>query len=137
MEESQFDVNALAKKYAENYGITKQGEKESDYNYRSRVSGELKKQGRLIEAHEAFSGRRYDDPNQGEWGPMTGLLGAAAKALQGIEFSPSDYEEQIGDDLAAGQLVKHHRRDNGLAEIIRVLGPDGAINMIDVVRKLK
>jgi hypothetical protein len=129
----KFDINALAKEYGKYFDI-KRNKKESDYDYRSRVSGELKRQGYLIEAHEAFSGRRYDDPNQGKFGPMTGLLGAMAKASQGIEFSHGNYENQIGDDLAAGILIKNQRDDNGLANLIDILGPDGTIDVIEAFR---
>jgi hypothetical protein len=129
-----FDMNALAKQYGKYYNI-KRNKKESDYDYRSRVSGELKRQGKIIEAHEAFSGRRYDNPNQGTWGPMAGILGAVAKAVQGIEFSPGNYENQIGDDLAAGILVQHPRDDRGLANLIDILGPDTTITVLDALRK--
>jgi hypothetical protein len=65
---------------------------------------------------------------------MTGLLGAMAKASQGIEFSPGNYENQIGDDLAAGQLVRHQRDDRGLVNLIDMLGPDGAIDIMGKLR---
>jgi len=130
----EFDINALAIQYGKYYNI-KRNKKESDYDYRSRVSGELRKQGKPIEAHEAFSGRLYDDPNQGNWGPMTGIFGAVAKAVQGVEYSPNDYERQIGDDLCAGQLVKSKRNDRGLINIVGILGPDGAIDIIEKLRE--
>jgi hypothetical protein len=130
----KFDINALAIEYGKHFNI-KRDKKESDYDYRSKVAGELRKQGHLVEAHEAFSGRRYDDPDQGTLGPMTGILGAAAKAAQGIEFSPNDYERQIGDDLGAGIIVKNGNRNKGLENMFKIFGPEGTIDILNAFRK--
>ena len=63
--DEKFDINTLAQEYGTYYKIERLPE-DSDYDYRSRVAGELRKQNKIIEAHEAFSGKRYDDPDQGE-----------------------------------------------------------------------
>ena len=50
----------LATEYAEWYGIEAQGENESDSAFQNRVSGELRKAGHIIEAHEVAQNKRYD-----------------------------------------------------------------------------
>lgn len=129
----EFDSNALAIQYGKNYNIPRR-KKESDYDYKSRVAGELRSQGHLIEAHEASSGRRYDDPEQSNInGPMTGIFGALAKALKGVEYSPNDPERQIGDDICAGILVQHQRKDDGLENIFKVFGVEGGMDIIEAL----
>ena len=104
-EKAKFNPYAIAHEYADYLGI-KQSEGENEDAFKSRVAGVLKKKGSIIEAHEAFSGRRYDDEEQGATGPMAGIFGAVAQAMQGREYSPSDPERQIGDDIAAGVLAQ-------------------------------
>ena len=55
---------SYAKEYAEYYGIDPQGSKESDSTFMDRVANVLRKMGKVIEAHEAKTGKRidYDDP---------------------------------------------------------------------------
>ena len=132
----RFDQNALAREYGQYYKI-EQRKDEPDYAYRSRVAGELRRQGHLIEAHEAFAGRRYDDPEQGQTGPMSGIFGAVAQAMQGIDYSPHDPERQIGDDIAAGVVVRHGRdpADSALAAIFGLLGPSAGMDLIDTMHR--
>jgi hypothetical protein len=132
--DEKFDKNELARNYGKYYEIAEQKKDESDYDYRSRVAGELRKQKHLIEAHEAFSGRRYDDPDQGEMGPMTGIFGALAMASQGIEFSHNP-ERQIGDDLCAGIIVQHGNPNEGLENIFRTFGVEDGMNILDAFSK--
>lgn len=73
-ESKDFDINSLAIQYGEYYKIDRR-ENESDHMYRSRVAGELRGRGKLIEAHEAISGRRYDDHYQGLWDLLLELWG--------------------------------------------------------------
>ena len=127
-----FDINALACESGKHYKIEKQKD-ESDNEYRSRVAEVLRKQGKIIEAHEAFSGRRYDDPEQGPTGPMTGIFGAIAQTTQGREYSPHDSDRRIGDDIAAGVCVQD--RDDStakaLGEIFSLLGPSAGMDLLD------
>ena len=102
--DEKFDINALARQYGEHYKISQQ-EDEPNSAYRIRVAGELRQRGKVIEAHEAHSGKRYDDPNQGPMDPMTGIFGAVAQAMQGINYHPSNPERQIDDDLTVGIIV--------------------------------
>ena len=90
----------------------------SDKDYRIKVSTYLKKEGHLIEAHEAFTGKRYDDPDQGPFGPMSGLIGATAKALQNKEFFPNDLERQLENDAQVGFIVTN---ENGSIEYIQTI----------------
>ena len=133
-----FDMNELAKDYGIYYKITRM-DSESDYDYRSRVAGILREKGKIIEAHEAFSGRRYDDPNQGPSGPMSGIMGAMAKALHKVEYHPGDPERQIGDDIAAGVVTrfKDDSEEKSLAAIFDLLGPSDGMDTIEAMRKKK
>ena len=130
--EPTFDPCAEARAYGEYYEIP-QREQEDDFAYRSRVAGELRRQGKIIEAHEAASGRRWDDPEQGPTGPVAGITGAMAQALQGIEYSPHDPEHQVGDDIAAGVVASagESQSDAAIGMLFNLLGPSGAMDVID------
>ncbi len=131
--ENKFNINELAENYGKYYEIPRLG-CESDSDYRRKVAGELRTRGNLIEAHEALSGRRYDDPNQGPLVPMTGLMGAMAKTLQGIEHFPNDPERQVENDVDAGIII---RNEDGSAEYIRTVfntfGPDAGMDILDAL----
>jgi len=79
---SKFNMNALAVQRGREFGIHRNKDESPD-NYRLRVVGELRARGNFIEAHEAYSGRLYDDPEQGPTGPMAGISGALVQALYG------------------------------------------------------
>ena len=96
----------LATEYAKYYEIDPQREGESDAAFKSRVAGALRAQGRLIESHEAYQDKRYEESDD----VMIGIVGAVAQAAKGVDYG-SDDERKIGDDLAAGALVKSPRRD--------------------------
>jgi hypothetical protein len=127
-----FDPCAEARAYGAYYDIP-QREGEDDFAYRSRVAGELRRQGKIVEAHEAYSGRRWDDPEQGSTGPMTGIIGGIAQALQGREYSPHDPERQIGDDIASGVVASagESQSDAALGMLFDMLGPSGAMDVLD------
>lgn len=131
----QFDRNALAREYAGYYGVT-QREGENDDAFRSRVSGELRRQGSIIEAHEAYSGKRWDAEDQGATGPMAGIFGAVAQAMQGRDYSPNDPERQIGDDIAAGVVARAGEDPTraALRAIFDALGPGAGMDLIEGVR---
>ena len=134
-EKSEFNPYALAHEYA-SYLKIKQGQGESEDAFKNRVAGVLRKEGSIIEAHEVFSGRRYDDPDQGPTGPMAGIFGAVAQAMQGREYSPTDPERQIGDDIAAGLLVQRREdsTESALTAIFGVLGPRTGMDFIEAMR---
>ena len=134
-EKIQFNPYAMANEYAEYLGL-KKGEKESDDAFKSRVSGVLRERGSIIEAHEAFSGRRYYDPDQGPTGPMAGIFGAVAQAMQGRDYSPNDPERQVGDDIAAGVLAQRGEDParSALAAIFGALGPEAGMGLIDALK---
>jgi len=94
-------MNGITQQRAKEAGIPAQGEHESDDEFKNRVSGALRDMGHIIEAHEAFTDMLYDDPNQGPLGPMTGIIGASAKALHHIDYGSSG-NKAVGDDIAAG-----------------------------------
>ena len=92
--------------------VAPQAEGENESAFKHRVSAELRAQGHMIEAHEAFNNCRYDDPEDS--GPMTGILGGVAQAMQGNPYH-SGKESQVGDDIAAGIFSQSLRRDDGAA----------------------
>lgn len=92
------DGVAYTAQRAQWFGISPQGEAESNIEFRERVAGELRDKGRIIEAHEAYHNCLYDDPSGA---PMTGIIGAVAQVMQGIDYGSSG-NRQIGDDIAAG-----------------------------------
>ena len=98
--------NQLATEYAKYYGIQEQAEGESDYDFRYRVAGVLREKGNIIEAHEAFNNERYENSDN----VMTGIMGAAAQAMQGVEYS-KDGQHKIDDDFAAGTIVQKPKDD--------------------------
>lgn len=127
----KFDINARAREYGEYLGIP-QVEDESDDRFRERVAGVLRSKGQIIEAHEVYSGRRWDDPEQGAAGPMAGITGAMAQVLNGFEYSPHDPERQIGDDIAAGIVATHRDRTGEMiANLFDTVGPEVGMDIID------
>lgn len=126
-----FDYFAEARAHGKYLGLPQQ-EAESDFRYRDRIAGVLRDEGRIIEAHEVASGRRYDDPEQGDRGPMVGIVGALAQALAGHNYSPYDPERQVGDDIAAG-VTATTPRDPGeetLARMFNLLGPATTMDIL-------
>lgn len=114
----------------------KRNQRESVSGYRSRVAGALRADGHIIEAHEALSGKLYDDPEQGPMGPMAGIIGAVAQAMRGKDYS-TDPEQKVGDDLATGVLVQHgrDRGDGAITAIFSLLGPEVGIDIIEGLSK--
>ena len=90
----------LATEYASYYKIEPQGESESDLDFRNRVSGALRDQGLIIEAHEAFQDASYKESDS----VTSGIIGAMAQALYG-NYGKSG-STQVGDDIAVGHVIK-------------------------------
>ena len=130
-ERPKFNPNALAEEYAGYCGIEKR-EGESDADFRSRVAGKLRSQGNFIEAHEAYFGRQYDDPDQGPTGPMAEIFGAVALAMQGRKYSPDDPERQI----AAGVVAQAPEDPSKalLRNLFDALEPGTAMDLLDGFR---
>lgn len=81
-------------------GLSEQQDGESDRDFRIRVADVLRGKGRLIESQEILVGRRFDDPANPPVGvlgnPLTGVAGALAQAMQGIDYRNAE------DDAVAG-----------------------------------
>lgn len=86
---------------AQEFNIPAQQPNETDEAFRTRVSGVLRGQGHIIEAHEAYQNALYDQDENA----MTGIFGAVAQALNGKDYSPDDPQRQVGDDIAAGVVA--------------------------------
>ena len=94
----------LATEYASYYKIDPQQDNETDAAFRDRVSGALRDMGHIIEAHEAFRDERYEQSDD----VMTGVFGALAQAIQGIDYRRTG-SHQVGDDIAAGTVLKYQK----------------------------
>lgn len=77
-----------------------------------------------------------DDEEQGATGPMAGIFGAVAQAMQGREYSPTDPERQIGDDIVAGVLAERGEdpTKSALAAIFGALGTGAGMDFIEALR---
>ena len=106
----------LATEYAKYHGIEAQREGENDTAFRDRVSGALRDAGHLIEAHEAYQDARYEESAD----VMTGITGALAQALHGVDYG-STGERQIGDDLAAGYVIQNPRPRMSPEEVLLMI----------------
>lgn len=91
------------------YNLPAQGATESDCDFRHRIAGSLRDMGNLIEAHEAQQNARYDDDENGK-DVITGVMGAMAQALQGVDYRVHG-QQQIGCDMAAGAIVRHKKEE--------------------------
>lgn len=91
----------LATQYAEWYNITPQAEGESDENFKHRVAGALRDAGQIIEAHEVQADARWDGEGSTA---ITGIAGAMAMALQGIDYGRTG-STRVGDEMAAGVIA--------------------------------
>lgn len=106
----------ITRQRAQEFDIEPQGKDESDGDFRHRVSGAIRDQGHVIEAHEAYQGALYDESDQ----VMTGIFGAVAQTLYGDYGSHGS--SQVGDDIAAGTVMQNPRDDDlGLLAVMAVL----------------
>lgn len=99
---------------AQEFDILPQQEGESDYDFRNRVSGILREQGHIIEAHEAYQNALYDDPDSN---CMTGIIGAAAQAMQGVDYG-GDGVHRMGNDIAAGIYTQYKKQEDPLMALL-------------------
>lgn len=90
--------NWVTAERAKEFGLPPQGRKESESAFRARISGALRDNGHIIEAHEAATGKLYDDENEIA---MSGITGALAQKMQGVNYRQSG-SNQVGTDVAAG-----------------------------------
>jgi hypothetical protein len=94
----------LATSHARDFHLPPQSNGESDVNFINRVADTLRSQGHIIEAHEARTGKFYDDNNEDA---MTGIMGAVAQAMQGTRYGGN----QVGNDIAAGTVAKSPKNE--------------------------
>ncbi len=99
----------LTAQRAVEFNIPPQEKGEGEIVFKERVSGALRDMGHIIEAHEAHNNQLFDE-NGETGGPMTGIVGAVAQAMMGVDYG-SRGSRQVGDDLAVGVIVKNPRRD--------------------------
>lgn len=92
----------LATQYAEWYGIAPRGEDESDSAFKERVSGALRDQGHIIEAHEVHADACWDADGGTAF---DGVMGAVAMALQNRNYGSTGYN-LVGDEIAAGVIAQ-------------------------------
>lgn len=132
--QEQFDRNTMARSYGEGYGVPR-NQGEGDDSYRIRLSGILRARGAIAEAHEVYSGRRWNDPEQGPFGPKSGIVGAIAQAMQG-ELSPRtlDPQTKLDDDVIAGAYITHVAGQDPVEKMVEgvmtTLGPKAGLDFI-------
>lgn len=88
---------------AQEFDITPQGPNETITAFRERVSGILREQGHIIEAHEALRNCLYDNDPSGN--VLDGIAGAMLMTLQGKRYA-RDGANQVGDDVAVGAIAR-------------------------------
>ncbi len=119
-------TKTLVNDYASSLNMTQQ-EGESFKQFQDRVAIELRRQGQIIEAHEVFSGKRWDDENQNPLtGPLAGTIGAIINEGRSKTLHQDDPFRQIGDEIALGATAI--APENPLHKVIRqtfdALGPE-------------
>jgi hypothetical protein len=106
----------LATKYANIFGIDPQRDGENDSDFRGRVAGILRDKGELIYANEAYYDKRIDYSGGDV---MTGVLGAVAQAMQGVDYGEKG-ERQLGVDFAAG-VVSQAPKEDPMALLLAIM----------------
>jgi hypothetical protein len=95
---------------AADYKLPPQAKDESDSAFRERIAGAIREKGgpdSIIEAHEARTNRLYNEPSDNPMSdPMTGIVGALAQALHGINYHPRNGIDQVGNDTALGTVMR-------------------------------
>jgi hypothetical protein len=110
-------MDGITAQRAREFGIEAQREGESELAFRSRVAGELRQRGHIMEAHEAYQDALYDQSDS----VMVGIFGAVAQAYHGVDYGGSG-ERQIGDDIASGIVAQTPRDDDlGLMCLLAIL----------------
>lgn len=111
--------------YAEYYKYPGPREGETALAFRQRIAGCLRDGGFTIEAHECYTGKRWDDPSaaMGDPGaPMTGLMGAVLMDFHGLNFGTTG-ERRIADEMMVGYL-QIHKGDSEIERMIDAIGVD-------------
>jgi hypothetical protein len=133
---------ADARSYVEHYGLAPQREGEDDAAFVERVAVELRRLGRIIEAHELMAGHRHDQPP--EDGPNVvhaGVAGAIAQALaeaDGRDLQRSrDGRRRLDEEFLDGMLATGppDPAREALGAMFDVLGPAGAMDFLDATRR--
>lgn len=113
--------NEITAQRAQEFGLPPQGEGEGDGAFRSRVAGAIREKGDFIEAHEAQCNRLYNDPGEGPFDdPMNGIIGAMAMALHGRNYNAPDGEHQVGNEIAAGTVIRNENEPSPAALMMAI-----------------
>ncbi len=115
------DPYLLAKRYGETIALDRKV-KETDEDYKNRVSAALRAAGNYQQAHESFWGYEYLDRDQVFEGPFLGVLGATLLNQEGEVFV-EDGLVQIQKDIQRGRVfVDKNLPDKGIGFIRELLG---------------
>jgi hypothetical protein len=118
------EKNWVTAERAKEYNLPPQGPEESESAFRDRISGALRSMGHIIEAHEAATGKLYNDGGENPLDdPMTGIMGALAQKMQGTKYPANTGSDQVGLDVAAGVHAtnKRHGALDGLSPELAIL----------------
>lgn len=103
------EKNLVTAQRAQEYNLPPQGPDESESAFKNRISGALRDMGHIIEAHEAATGKLYNDGGDDPMSnPMTGIMGVLAQKMQGVDYHQSA-SNQVGMDVAAGYVATHKK----------------------------
>jgi hypothetical protein len=105
--------------HAYDFGLPLRQEGENAKAFRARISGALREKGHMIEAHEAWTGKYFD---QGD--TSIGILGSVAMKMKGVDFGTDD-GTLVGDEIAAGHLANAPKRRNDDTLLLFALFMDG------------
>lgn len=117
------EKNWVTAQRAQEFNLPPQGPDESESAFKDRISGALRDMGHIIEAHEAATGKLYNDGGDDPLSnPMTGIMGALAQKMQGVDYHQSG-SNQVGLDVAAGYVKKDPPREpfGGLTPELAIL----------------
>jgi len=117
----------LAASHARTFGLAPQEASESGSEFRDRISGQLRDMGRIIEAHEAWQGKYYDEGTE----VISALIGNLAQQMQGVNYNVKD-GPGVGMDIAAGMLIDGRKESNLPDFLMKLLtqDPEATLNLL-------
>lgn len=107
--ETEEDMTATLN-HAHDFGLPARQEGESAKAFRARISSALRDQGYMIEAHEAWAGKYFDQDDDA----ITGVMGAVAMGMSDVDFGTHD-GKLVGDEIAAGVAAQAPKKDLSMA----------------------
>lgn len=86
--------------HAHDFDLPPRQEGESANAFRERISSALRDRRHMVEAHEAWTGKFFDEDDA-----ATGIIGAVAMRMQGTDYGTHD-GNLVGDEIATGHMAR-------------------------------